>query len=211
MLRRIVLLALTLIVCQRWTSAQTASCSDFSIVAVNQDTFNTSQYMVSIQFNGTINQLIGYPYISAMLDGNGDTIATGSMFYFGQLGGTVQEYPVLPGTNFNTSAFTAVFIFLNDTATDTCLLSFPSTSGITEPLNPDKGVTVFPNPTAGEILIRAEAGSVGREFKLIDGSGKNVRCGRTAASPVSVDLTSSPSGVYFLLIDQEQRLKVIRF
>jgi hypothetical protein len=86
-----------------WTKviifSQTISCSNFSITGIYPDTINPNDYQISLNFNANQSEFVAYPHFSAVLNCNGYTLATGDLFYFGQLGQTVQDYPVTITSN----------------------------------------------------------------------------------------------------------------
>ena len=68
-----------------------------------------------------MSDFINYPYVSSMVNLAGDTVAIGSMEYFGQFGGTTTTYhPVL---SINDQNFEGTVYFVYDQ--DTCALSYP--------------------------------------------------------------------------------------
>jgi hypothetical protein len=98
------------------------SCDQFCVTAVTFDTLN-EQWNIHVDFEGTPNDFINYPYVSAIVNASGDTVAFGQMEYFGQIGGTSQIY--------HPSAFSGDFVsgqifFVYDQ--DTCILNFPCSS-----------------------------------------------------------------------------------
>ena len=105
--------------------AQTASCDLLSITAINPDTINPGDYQVSIQFNGSVDEFIGYPLITSVLNCNGDTAAAGTLSWFGQLGQTQQEYPISVTGDISCGPLTVNFQYLDDQGNEVvCLLNF---------------------------------------------------------------------------------------
>ena len=105
--------------------AQSVNCSDFSVIGVNPDTLNPNGYIVSIQFNATSNVFINYHQVSAVLDCNGDTVATGGLSFFGQFGQTTNDYPVTVSGSLACEPLNVVFVYSEDNFNDdTCLLTF---------------------------------------------------------------------------------------
>jgi hypothetical protein len=94
--------------------AQTANCDLLSITAINPDTINPGDYQVSIQFNGSVNEFIGYPLITSVQNCNGDTVASGTLSWFGQLGQTQQEYPVTATGDISCGPLTVNFQYFDD-------------------------------------------------------------------------------------------------
>ena len=78
-----------------WTEgacSSTISCSSFCVENISFDTSGILN--VSINFSGDFNDWIMYPYVSQVLNQNGDVIASGELAYFGQEGGTTIPYSV---------------------------------------------------------------------------------------------------------------------
>lgn len=97
----------------------TFPCSSFCVTEVTLDSANGT-WNVNINFEGTTNDFINYPYVSMMIAASGDTVALGQMEYFGQIGGTSQVYH----PNAYAETFTAGQIFFVYDQ-DTCQLNFP--------------------------------------------------------------------------------------
>lgn len=68
-----------------FTFAQTITCSDFAITAVNPDTATPNTYQISIQFNAAPIEMVNFQHVYTHLDCSGDTVTTVNMFWFGQL------------------------------------------------------------------------------------------------------------------------------
>jgi hypothetical protein len=185
------------------SSAQPVSCSDFTITGFSPNPNNASEYLISMQFNGSANQIINYPFFPFVFNGNGDTIASGSMFFFGQLGGTVQDYPVTPVNNTLQPPFTALLIYGTDNGEDTCYLSFPPSAGIAEPGDSDGIISMYPNPASDQVFIREENSFGLSVFTLVNVAGIYVLEGIMASDSVPVAISHLPAGVYFLVSRQE--------
>jgi len=181
--------------------AQNISCADFSIVAINPSPVVVGEYMISIQFAASPNTFVNYPYISVLLDNNGDTLAKGQMYYFGQIGGTTQDYPVSPIANINGSTFTAIFIQNNDT----CLLSFPSTSGQTN-FNPAKEkISIGPNPISNHINIDVDDDFMGKGYQVTNSLGQVVMNGKIYSKSTKIEMGQVARGMYLFSIGGEKR------
>ena len=82
-----------LLFCQH-LSAQ-INCNAFCIKNVSIDTVaNPNLLSYTISFNGNSSQFINYPYVSALTDLNSDTVGTGTLSFFGHIGGTDETYEV---------------------------------------------------------------------------------------------------------------------
>jgi hypothetical protein len=95
------------------------TCDSLCVTLIANDTMSNS-INVSVNYSGT--GFINYPYVHQILDQSNNVIATGNMFFFGQVGGTTVDYPATSAnTNWNNFVGTVVFIFDNDT----CYLPYP--------------------------------------------------------------------------------------
>lgn len=191
------------------TFGQNFSCTDFSIIEFSQDSLNSNEYQLSIYFNATINDFVGYPYISSIVDCNGDTVATGNMFYFAQLGETTQAYPV---TINNPSPWceplTAMFIFGNGplNEADTCYFSFETTA-LNEQIEKLQ-FSVFPNPCTSDLLVSCPLKAIGKPFRLLDPQGKVVLEGKIVKNQFELDIRKLNHGLYYFYIENEQFIRV---
>jgi hypothetical protein len=194
------------------TYAQTIPCSNFTITGSYPDTLNPNDYQISINFNAGSNEIVNYPYISAILDCNGDTVAIGGLFYFAQLGQTTQDYPVtLVDTSSWCDPLTAVFIYgsgpLNEE--DTCLFTFQTASitGITEVEK--NQVFFYPNPVNDKFIISVTPALIGESFRIIDELGKVVKMGELNALKTEVLMSGIESGIYSVNIGLQLAEKII--
>jgi hypothetical protein len=190
--------------------SQTIPCSNFAITGSYPDSLNPNDYQITINFNAGQNDFVDYPHVSAVLDCNGDTVATGGLFYFGQFGQTTQDYPVtiLETTNW-CQPLTAVFIygqgFLGEI--DTCLLSFQLAS-ITDLLEVQNTV-IYPNPVTNMLTIVVAPALVGESFSMVDHLGKVVRKGKIENLKNEVLTQGIESGIYTVLIGSVLTQKII--
>ena len=137
-----------------WTKGECSStilCSSFCVENISFDTSGILN--VSINFSGDFKDWIMYPYVSQVLNQNGDVIASGELAYFGQEGGTTIPYSV------SNSIFSAPFppgfigsvIFNYDN--NICVLPYPCGDIITcidsTQINPDIMCTADYNPVCG--------------------------------------------------------------
>ena len=110
-----------------FANAQTINCNDFSILGFGTDPFNSGNSLIHILLEGDSMDFISYPYISLVTDCNGDTIATGSLSFFGQMGQTVQSYPVTGDITNTCLPITFELVYGNTNfETDTCTFSLNS-------------------------------------------------------------------------------------
>ena len=93
------------------------------LFCVTNITLNTAEelWYVDVAFEGSDSDFINYPYVSQMVNNNGEVVAIGSMEYFGQVGGTTTTYH--PALNINDPNFQGTVYFVFDS--DTCALIYP--------------------------------------------------------------------------------------
>jgi len=191
--------------------AQTFFCSAFSITNVYQDKFNPNDYLFSIQCVAGPNEFASYPVVSAVVDCNGDTVATGVLFYFGHFGQTIQDYPVtLTGNgDINCYPLTASFIINYEPGfTDTCQLIYGN-AGLNNLVQKQEQISIVPNPSSTHITIGTSFPI--HELKsiaLIDASGKvhDITYSKINTNEYFLDVSSLNSGFYvvnFLTSDEK--------
>lgn len=208
-MKPLLIIYFSLLVSNNKSLAQTFSCTDFSIIEFSQDSLNSNEYQLSIYFNAPINDFVGYPYISSIVDCNGDTVATGNMYYFAQLGETTQAYPV---TTNNPSPWceplTAMFIFGNGplNEADTCYFSFETAGLHAQTEKPY--FSVFPNPCTSDLLVSCPLKAIGKPFRLLDPQGKVVLEGKIVKNQFELDIRKLNHGLYYFYIENEQFIRV---
>lgn len=186
---------------------QTNSCAEFSITQVYPDSLNTNDYQISIQSSSGPLEIVNYPHVTAVLDCNGDTVATGGLFWFGQFGETIQDYPVtLTGEGSITCyPLTAIFIYgVDGGIEDTCFLSY-GIVGLNNSLGDVLPNTVYPNPSnhviqLGEIPETA--------FRIVNSVGQVEMIGKTQGV---INVEFLKSGAYFLELNDWPFKKILRF
>ena len=94
--------------------AQTITCDLFTVTGLAPDEFNVNNTLINIQMGGTDSDFANYPYIASVTDCSGDTVATGGMFFFGQIGGTEQGHPVSAMSSDVCLPVTIEFIYGNE-------------------------------------------------------------------------------------------------
>jgi hypothetical protein len=176
---------------------QSVNCSDFSVIGVNPDTQNPNGYIVSIQFNATSNIFVNYPHVIAVLDCNGDTVATGGLSFFGQFGQTTNDYPVTVSGSLACEPLNAVFVYSEDNFNnDTCLLIFGATSGISNASQIVDKFSIFPNPSINQVNIQTNLSQIGTSYLVYDHTGKLILTGKLVSERTTVDMSSLQNGIY---------------
>jgi hypothetical protein len=186
--------------------SQNSFCSNFSITGVYQDTIDLSTYQVSVEFSAPDSIFVGYTLISSVLDCNGDTIATGNLFWFGQIGQTTQDYPITLIGQPNCAPYTAVFTYMDELGDiDTCMLLY-STADVIDNKQPSPQVSIYPNPASDELFIHGIPADFNGEMVLLNHFGQVVQ-----KSPFknNIPIESLATGWYVILLsDQEQEYKL---
>ena len=190
--------------------AQPITCSNFSINSIYQDTLNPALNQVNITFNGGPNQLANYPHVSLLLDCNGDTIANGGLFWFGQLGQTAQDYPVNLTGSLACAPITAIFVFGDSLGnTLTCPLIFNTASTFESEKNNSK-IICIPNPAHDQIQINVPINLVGEKCKIFDSFGRILYTDILTNNNTSIDIRGFKNGIYLLSVG-EGRSQTLRF
>ncbi|MFZ9587194.1 MAG: T9SS type A sorting domain-containing protein [Crocinitomicaceae bacterium] len=176
--------------------SQTNWCADFSVVGITPDTLNPNILQVSVSFSGSAASFANYPYISALIDCNGDTLGAGNIFWFGQFGQSTQDYPVQTNGALPCEPFTAVFIYSDNAGlSDTCILSGGSSSlGKLVP----SPIHAFPNPTNHYVQIEVPERCIGSSLDLLDITGKIIYSSKIATRLISIDVEKCEKGTYVL-------------
>jgi hypothetical protein len=183
-------------------SAQNVTCELFSITGLEPDTFNVNNTMVNIAMAGESSLFASFPYIASVTDCDGDTIASGDLYYFGQIGGTVQGYPVTSIPENVCFPITIEFVYGNDIfETDTCLYSYGST-GITYTGKPSMRLNAYPTPSTDEIQLASNTDIMGESYVIFNSTGKTMKTGIIDAQNARIDLRNLPSGFYVITVGE---------
>lgn len=194
-------LTVTAIIVFTGVSYSQASCSSFSINSITPDSLNPNVNQVSVFYNSAINDFVGYTFVAAVLDCNGDTVATGTSFWFGQMGQTSQDYPITVTGNLTCQPLTIVFNYLNGSAdSDTCLLPY-SITGLSPGHVAEKPLVIFPNPTQRFVNVVIPLTMIGSTYEVYDVNGKPVLSGDFVSKINSIDLGNCLNGVYIVCVN----------
>lgn len=202
---------ITLAICALAFSAIAATaqitCDSLSIISIEPDTFDVNNTLINIQMAGTEMDFINYPFIPAVWDCNGDTIASGNMFFFGQIGSTTQGYPVSTLAADVCLPLTVQFVYsIGDFVADndTCLFTIESID-VTSQSEQGDNLRAFPNPTNGDIHISSSSSLVGQPYELCDAMGRVVFASRFSVATPRIDLADLTPGFYMLCIGSESK------
>lgn len=175
------------------------TCSDFIPLGIQADQFNT---LINISMAGTGNSYISNPMISIVTDCVGDTIATGYINSSGQIGLSVQGYPITPLGNTVCYPITVEFLYGNTNfETDTCLLTLNATTGTPESSIVENEISIFPNPASNEITIQSDKWIHKNNYLIYDYQGNLILTGKLISENTFVDISNFSNGMYFLKID----------
>ncbi len=183
--------------------SQTFFCSAFSITNVYPDSINPGDYQLSIQCIAGPNEFASYPVVSSVVDCNGDTVATGNLFWFGQFGQTTQDYPVTLTGNGDIACYplTASFIINYEPGfTDTCQLSYGIT-GLETTSEAKKIPSIYPNPVNDVLYIEGLQENLDGDFKILNTIGQVVMESKMAEK---IKIDSLPMGSYVFVISNEK-------
>jgi hypothetical protein len=182
------------------SAAQTITCDLFSVTGMEPDAFNVNNTMINIAMEGEFSLFANYPYIASVTDCNEDTIATGGLYYFGQLGGTEQGYPVSLIPDDVCFPIEIEFVFGNDLfENDTCYYTY-QTTGFSRTTDTHFDLNVYPNPTRDKIQLSSSASMCGEEYSIYNTSGKSVKTGKINSLNATIDVSHLPNGFYTLNI-----------
>lgn len=174
-------------------------CANLSLTGVYPDSLQPNTYWASIQFNGSQNILINYPYVSTVFNCQGDTLATGNMFYFGQLGQTSQDYPMELTGALWCEPLTFEFIYGNELlVNDTCYFSY-GTAEINR-LSAQASFSIAPNPVHDFLSIEFQQTYFHLPYEIRSLEGKTVGHGTVNGKQLSLPLNFLPAGTYFFYV-----------
>jgi hypothetical protein len=184
-------------------------CEKFNVVNVSPDTSQSGGYVVSIFYNSTSKDFIGYPRVTAVKDCNGDTVGTGDMFYFGQIGATTQAYPIKLRSKGSITCYPLTLTFVSTNTmggSDTCTLVFGTTGVEDEASGEEKSdeispFTLHPNPATDALLIETQDYSTAQQFRIVDACGRKFFEGTITSAHTRIDTRFLAPGVYAVVFD----------
>jgi hypothetical protein len=189
------------------------ACELLSISGFNPDSLNPNTYQVSVQYDGDAEDIIAGPVITSVLNCNGEIVATGNFFWFGQAGQTIQEYPVTITGAINCWPLTAYFQYLDSTGNEViCPLIFDEIPAAINKSFTENKITVFPNPANEYLRLEVDNDLIGSTYFIHDMSGKIVENGILSAQYSILNMNEFPKGIYFLrlLHASEQYQKIVK-
>ncbi len=179
--------------------AQSAiTCNDFCVTGFQLDTL-THTLTATIHMGGTSSDFISYPYVRAITDVHGDTIATGTVNLFGMGGNTTSDYDtqtMLDSLPLNFTCTIHFQYFDSGFGAQNCSLPYPCTS--TTKIEEKAGSPVwslYPNPTSGHLFIQSpNILSHEAKWSVRNVYGQKVMSGQSVEE--KLDISSLPKGVY---------------
>lgn len=186
-----------------YTKAQ-ISCDAFCINDVRMDSITPNLMYVTLFFTGGNNDFINYPWVSEIVNAQGDTIGHGMWNFFGQFGNTPTDYPVTVDFEVIPDNFSAEMIFHYDTSV--CLLNFPCTTGI-EDLNKNEHISIYPNPFSKQTSVHTQTHFDDLTLKLFDLRGQMVKqVENQNGNDISLQRDNLLEGIYFIQLIEGNRI-----
>ena len=188
--------------------AQGITCDSFTITSIEPDTFDAGNTLIHIQMEGSDMNFINYPYIPLVLDCTGDSVAAGTLFFFGQIGQTTEGYPVSLLDADVCFPITIQFVYGNEQFhNDTCLLTY-GTSGLSIAQDRGNEMTVYPNPTVGHVQLCTTSSLLGEPYVVLNQLGSTVLQGVLLSMNTRLELSELSTGIYIVRVGGEStRLK----
>jgi len=174
------------------------NCGMFCVQSIEFDSSGVLQ--ANVLFEADSELFINYPYVSAVIDLQGDTIATGTLNFFGQFSNSTQEYSLetdlLPPFDSNFEGFV---LFNYDTLF--CELYYPcEPSGLTKFNSGVSHWIVYPNPAINQINVKF-SGFYGEKLlaEIIQTDGRVVYKSVHEAKNKVIDIDlSALKGLYYI-------------
>jgi hypothetical protein len=184
------------------------SCSDISIASVTANEFDSTTTLINIQLEGSAADFMNYPIVTSVTDCNGNVIATGSLFYFGQFGQSVQGYPVSLINGPICYPITAEFIFGDmNLVNDTCQLTYAGPVSAIGEID-SNSAHAFYNSSLKEIQITSNNIN-GIPYQLYNSTGQLMKSGTILSTVSRIGLEGNSNGIYILQMGKEQRFRFL--
>jgi len=182
------------------------SCADISITSVTANEFDSTTTLINIQLEGSAADFMNYPMVTSVTDCNGNVISTGSLFYFGQFGQSVQGYPVSLINGPICYPITAEFIFGDmNLVNDTCQLTYAGPVSAIGEID-SNSTNAFYNSSLREIQITSNNIN-GTTYSLYNSTGLLVKSGTCSSTISRIGLEGNSNGIYILQIGKEKRFR----
>jgi plastocyanin len=66
-------------------------------------------------------------------------------------------------------------------------------------------ISLFPNPANEQLAVKASIELIGTDYKIFDGSGKQVATGKLENEETKINVSGLTSGIYFLQTDAQKK------
>ncbi|MFM7566242.1 MAG: hypothetical protein ACKO4K_05810 [Flavobacteriales bacterium] len=185
------------------------NCGNLSITTIYPDSLTQGNYWIGIAFSGSANQFISYPHVSSVLNCQGDTLATGNLFYFAQMGQTSQDYPVGTTNAVWCEPLTIQFIYGDSLlVNDTCYFTYGLAKTFTT--HDDHLPLLFPNPIEEAFQVIVPSDYIGESYILVDAFGTILEHQVVIEKAFTMERMKHPGGVYYLCFPEKaKRLRVV--
>ncbi len=87
----------------------------------------------------------------------------------------------------------------------------PYSAGLNDELALDKSIVVYPNPTSGQINVKAYDKVIGASYIVYDNTGNSVLSGKINSALTIIELDNLPGGIYLIGVgeNKKQAFKII--
>ena len=191
-LMRTSLLLLILLSLLRPANAQ-VSCASFCITNIQIEPTIPGMIAVTVAMSGTTNDVAMYPVITALIDTAGDTVATGTLNFFLQYGGTTQDYLMNSSMTVIPPNFTCIAYFMYDSIN--CILTYPCViNGIAEH-GTNLALNISPNPAGDFINFEIPEDFKNGSLEIFNASGQMIRK-EAVELKIRIDVKEFIPGIY---------------
>ncbi len=186
--------------------SQPITCDQFCVKDIGFNLAFPEGWVVRIEFSGDSNKFINYPYVQAVLNEDGDTLAAGDLFYFGQFSNTITDYPVSLIDSIP-EGFSGTVIFHFDTTS--CTLPYPCSSSFISygPKDFSDVIQLQPNPVIKMAQLHSSFDMKGYRLEIISLSGQVVqRITGLVGTTNELTFEDLVPGLYLLKLDLNGRV-----
>jgi len=186
------------------STAQSIGCDRFCVQNIYLDTI-PGYLRLTIFFAGDNNDFINYPHVSLVTDLNGDTLGTGTLDFFGQIGNTSQDYTVTTDLDSLPDDLAAIVTFHYDTST--CTLYYPCIADAVKNVSPSKNIKLIPNPMTDEAVVQMDSDLSGTNIQLFNATGQCVRNeGEINGTALTIHREGLAPGMYLIVFQNKNKI-----
>ncbi len=179
------------------SSAQSINCDRFCVDDISVHELQPDSLLVRIEFSEPAD-FINYPYVNAITNLSGDTIAIGHMFYFGQNGGSSQIYPTHLQTGFWDDNFAVTVHFKYDNLL--CMLPYPCVSASLSEKEFSNEMIIFSHSNERKLTITLKNGTKIKNLFVFDLTGISVLNDSITTELHTIDLNQIRPGKYLIKV-----------